>query len=217
MLMEENDKQQSKQIPKRIWYIAAAVLLCAVIYVFVSADIEAGKAVAETAVPVLVQETTATPAPTLIPIGKTLAVVLDELEQQGYLITETDAAQHRYTICAQGYVPIDVVFSLNYRFVTAFSLQFVPMPVLPDSNVIEAYLDEDATIRQYEHLSLLLPALINAADLENRLDYPTKLLWVELAEDAMRNDDPVTDKQNGCTFSAFHRIDGDFLLSVSFS
>ena len=214
--MEQKNEQQPERIPKRVLYIGAAVLLCAVIYVFVGITSQEHAAVPAAAQTALPTQTPSTPVPTLIPLGKTLPVVLDELNALGITITEVYKEAGIYTAAAKDYAPVTLIFSFEYRFVTAFSMQFEPFAVQEDSLLEEALAKEDAVLR-YEHLKLLLPALIDAVDLKARLDYAAKLKWVELAQSALTSGEAQSDKLEGCVFSAFPLTSGETLVSVSFS
>lgn len=194
------------------------LLLCALIYLFVSlAERNQTQTIADTAPPI-VPTPTATPKPTLPP-GVSAEVFISRLEEAGFLLLEEDDGA--YSMQYQANAPEDalVLYAAN-GYVQGFLLtleETAGKKISSPKGEISEYLSEKhAQIieDQSKRISAYLPVLLSALTEDDTFPRSTALIWADSAASVLGSGKPVSESKHGISFAALRTEEERLLLSA---
>ncbi len=203
---------------QRALLLCAVLVLCALVYLFVSIQSQSNPA----AIAVLI---TPSPQPSAAPTaypGLRKPVVLDRLLDAGLLVDARDRDETVYTISASREVPSQDTLTLFLQngYVCGFSLELaaITQPKLAKSpteieKALQAQYEEQLAQRE-ERIRAMLPILLNSLTDENYLSPSTTLVWVALACGMREGDEPVHETGHGLSFVSVLSKDGKLTLTA---
>lgn len=194
------------------------LLLCALIYLFVSLAEQNQAQTVVYQVPSVTPTPMATPKPTLPP-GVSEDVLISRLEDAGFLLQAKDDGA--YSIQYQTNAPEDalILYAAN-GYVQGFSLTLEETSgkkISSPKGKISEYLSEkhtQSTEEQSKRINSYLPVLLCALMEDDIFPRSTALIWADSAASVLGSGKPVSESKHGISFAALRTEEDRLLLSA---
>ncbi|MDL2217575.1 hypothetical protein LJC27_02845 [Christensenellaceae bacterium OttesenSCG-928-M15] len=221
--MQQNKKQlKFLQTPgiQKLLLICACLLLCALIYLFISVNAKEDGATTASSPYLYV---TPSPLPTATPVpGVRRAVVLSRLKEAGVSLQEQEESSGLYVLEEESPLPLSIIFSNSNGYICGFTVTLSGIEK-PDTPKNPSFIDqqaklvyEDALAAQDKLIQSLLPALLDAINPTGYFPAATGTAWAALSTLARDTGELQREEAHGYLFSATGHRDGSLTLAVGF-